>query len=169
MNARRSDRIVVLRRARDRPPPTPQPTPCRLWQSSVKTSSYGRVTHRGNMPAHRWVVQTAGEDQFGVKWDPDLEVMHLCDNPPCFRFDHLRLGTHAENMADGRAKARIPKLPIQRGPDNLNSKLDEDAARRIRRLAAEGTTQRALAMQFGVSQKSILNLLHGRTWAWVVD
>jgi hypothetical protein len=33
-------------------------------------------------------------------------VLHDCDNPPCFRLDHLRLGTHAENMADMRAKGR---------------------------------------------------------------
>jgi hypothetical protein len=36
----------------------------------------------------------------------DHEVTHLCDNRACVRLDHLRLGTHADNMGDMSARNR---------------------------------------------------------------
>lgn len=41
-------------------------------------------------------------------------VLHHCDNPPCWRDEHLFLGTHAQNMADMVAKGRTwrTRLPV---------------------------------------------------------
>jgi hypothetical protein len=36
----------------------------------------------------------------------DKVVMHKCDNPSCFRFSHLELGTQADNIADRVSKNR---------------------------------------------------------------
>jgi hypothetical protein len=32
--------------------------------------------------------------------------MHKCDNPPCCNFEHMKLGTHLENMSECREKDR---------------------------------------------------------------
>jgi hypothetical protein len=37
---------------------------------------------------------------------PGVNVLHRCDNPPCFRIDHLYLGTQKDNARDMVAKGR---------------------------------------------------------------
>ena len=105
-------RVFVERRLADYPPPTPQPTPCRLWQGAVHSSGYGVLVGRSHLPerrttgtpspsksnkmyAHRWVWEAAnGPIPAG------MVVRHRCDNRLCYRLSHLELGTVAENNAD---------------------------------------------------------------------
>jgi hypothetical protein len=79
-------------------------TPCFEFAGYRNRSGYGVRKKRragGSTLVHRQEWEAAhGPIPSG------LEVMHLCDNPPCYRLDHLRLGTHAENMADSKAKGR---------------------------------------------------------------
>lgn len=73
-------------------------TPCREWCGLRERKGYGIYKRRR---IHRWIWEQAnGPIPQG------LVVMHLCDNPPCFRLDHLRLGTIADNQADMKAKGR---------------------------------------------------------------
>lgn len=64
--------------------------------------NYGHYSYRGKpMHAHRVAYTTAkGPIPKG------MVVMHCCDNPPCCNPNHLRLGTHLENMSECRAKNR---------------------------------------------------------------
>lgn len=84
---------------------------CFLWLGATGNRGYGRINGRGyNFSAHRaaWEV-THGPIPAG------LHVMHVCDTPICVNPAHLRLGTHAENMADrqrkGRTTGRGKRLP----------------------------------------------------------
>jgi hypothetical protein len=98
-------RPVVGRRAIPAAPPratTPLGSPCREWQGSRTPQGYGTAYFGGRRwYVHRWVwTEILGPIPEGQ------EIMHLCDNPACFRLDHLRMGTHADNMRDMVAKGR---------------------------------------------------------------
>jgi len=70
------------------------------------TNGYGKRYIRGSKPyrsvlVHRWVWE-----QINGPIPEGLEVMHICDNRACYRLDHLRLGTHSDNMRDMHTKGR---------------------------------------------------------------
>lgn len=94
---------MVRRSLADYPTPTPQPTPCRLWQGDT-CSGYGRIWDKDrqrNVSITRWVwVKAYGPIPAG------LVIRHKCDQPLCYRLDHLELGTMADNSADMMERGR---------------------------------------------------------------
>jgi hypothetical protein len=79
---------------------------CWEWLAQTDERGYGRVTVKGKkIFAHRFSYELF------VGPAADLFVLHSCDNPSCVRPDHLRLGTHADNMADMRARGRAHRRP----------------------------------------------------------
>jgi hypothetical protein len=83
--------------------PTVLDTPCREWQGTRTPKGYGQryIPGRNKVYVHRWVWE-----QINGPIPPGKEIMHLCDNPPCFRYDHLKIGTHADNTRDMAEKGR---------------------------------------------------------------
>ena len=72
-------------------------TGCWLWQGRRDRWGYGRITvaHR------RWSVhRLAATLYFDLDPASDLHVLHRCHTPPCFRPDHLYLGTNDDNVRD---------------------------------------------------------------------
>lgn len=102
-SAPRPDMLRIVRTAKTHPAPTPQPTPCVLWQGSTfKANGYGRKwdpVRQRSILAHRWAWEY-------LHGPTDLDVLHKCDNPPCFRIDHLFVGTAVDNALDMMAKGR---------------------------------------------------------------
>lgn len=142
---------------------------CWLWTGFLNHDGYGRVGPRPGIDnggrAHRraWEL-TKGPIPKGA------EVMHICDTPACVRPDHLRLGSHGENMADMRAKGRMAV-----GERYPNAKLTESMVREIR---AEYTYSKAgrrttksnaneLAARYGVGRSTIVGVAMGRIWGHV--
>lgn len=77
----------------------PELGPCWPWAASGLASGYGHFFYEGRMQtAHRVAYQLANGHI-----DGDLEIDHLCVNPPCVRPSHLEPVTSAENQRRARA------------------------------------------------------------------
>src|SRR5216684_8745433 len=69
--------------------------PCEEWQGTRYRQGYGQKSVEGKkVRLHRAVWENANGPI-----PPGFEIMHICNNPPCYRLSHLRIGTHSENMA----------------------------------------------------------------------
>ena len=84
---RRTQVKVVRRTQATHPTPTPQPTPCRLWQGTQGSDGYGwrKITladgRRIPVSMHRWVMAQL----LGRRLNRYEVVLHACDNPLCYR------------------------------------------------------------------------------------
>lgn len=162
--------IVVLRRRGDHLPPTPQPTPCVIWQGSVDRDGYGRMKRardgeRITVSVHRWVMEEVLERRLRA----DEVVLHACDNPPCYRVGHLSVGSIQDNNADMRAKGRGTKPPPHRyqGECHPMAKLSEHQVRAIRGHYQSGLGSRTIAEMYDVSRSAITRIVSGVRWAHV--
>lgn len=72
---------------------------CIEFVGNKDAHGYGRFH---NVLAHRRSLLLSGVDISGKC------VLHKCDNPPCVNPDHLFVGTQIDNIADAKAKGRIP-------------------------------------------------------------
>lgn len=148
----RKGQIVVRRRA-DHPAPTPQPTPCVLWQGTIDDHGYGtwwRRDHRTDpwvkVRPHRWILELT----LGRKLKADEVVLHACDQPLCFRADHLSVGTRADNNADMMRKGRYV---------HAGGKLPGHVKDRILRLAAAGLFIPTIAEEMEISKDAVRRTL----------
>lgn len=130
-------------------------TGCWIWTAATMGSGYGVVRHHGHLTgAHRvsWELRNGLIPEGAV-------ILHRCDNPPCVNPDHLSVGTHADNMADMKAKGRQGR-----------AKLTPDDVRAIRQAFIRGSRLfgvRGLARRFGVSRRAIDFVVRGESWTQV--
>jgi hypothetical protein len=91
---------------------------------------------------------------------PEQIIMHSCDNPCCVNPNHLKLGTHNDNVQDKVNKNRQAK-----GTTNGRAKLNEEKVRIIRSSSNSNTE---LAKRYGVDAKVIRNVKQRLNWTHVV-
>lgn len=130
---------------------------CWIWRGELNNRGYGRFWFiRRKELAHRMAYYLA--NQWWLDWwfDSRYEVMHSCDNPLCVNPDHLRLGTHADNMRDMAAKGRSG-MP--------NVKLLPEEVVMIRRVALKGhLSQSKIGEIFGIGQSHVSRIVNRQCW-----
>jgi hypothetical protein len=163
-----SNLLRVERRRADFPPPSPQSTPCVLWQGSVDKAGYGRMKRVVNgewetVKVHRWVV----EQLLGRRLGRFEVVMHACDNPPCFRLDHLAVGSIVDNNRDMFDKGRASPPPVNRftGAEHPMARFKPHEVQRVRRDYRTGVSAKTLAAEWGCDIRTIRKLVEGVTYA----
>lgn len=138
---------------------------CWPWTKSLFPTGYGQFhfkTPDGKVirRAHRVAYYLAHGS-----FDTTLNVLHMCDNPPCCNPAHLFLGTPRDNVSDMLRKRRGNTSIRARCETHPQAKLTLDDVRTIRHLYfAERRTLREIGDYFAVSLSNIHNIVRRKTW-----
>jgi hypothetical protein len=132
---------------------------CIEFQGCKNKDGYGQKFIDGKKRyAHR--IAYCKAKNIDIKEIDGLVVMHTCDNPPCVNPEHLKLGTHQDNVDDMMKKCRH-KPP--RGESSGQAKLTSDDVFKIRELV-KFKTQKEVGKIFGVSQNQVSRIASRKTW-----
>lgn len=136
---------------------------CWMWTGSKAGAGYGvmQVNH-----AHIYVHRLSWEIRNGGPIPEGMEVMHECDTPACVRPDHLKLGTHDENMKDMITKGRRNARGAI-GERNSGAILTTNDVLRIRYLRGRGWKVVQIAEAFCIGTRAIGRVLLRRSWGHV--
>lgn len=140
---------------------TGDPDECWFWIAGTFKTGYGKFRFDGKaQKAHR----VSYELTKGLL-HPKLFVCHTCDNRLCVNPSHLFQGSHSDNMADCKSKGRNKFiLPDNSGVKNGMSKLDSESVSAIRKMIADGFSDKAIATEFGVIRQTINLIRNGKRW-----
>jgi hypothetical protein len=139
---------------------------CLLREKCVRPNGYGLIHFRNGLDGksgyrqfstHRFVFEAI----FGPLAD-GINVLHSCDNPPCFNPRHLFAGTPAKNMEDKVEKGRQAK-----GECCNKGKLTAKTVREIRTLRSQGIPYAQIAARFGISIPGACAAATRRNWKHV--
>lgn len=125
---------------------------CWYWTAATDPNGYGRFGIRGKqtrLAHHVSYYLFKGEDPQG------RVVRHTCDHPGCVNPDHLKVGTHADNVQDKVRKGRHSGARLA-GEANGRTRLTDEQASAVRSLLGCGFSIAACARIFGTSPGPIL-------------
>jgi len=87
---------------------TDNETDCWEWQSRIDRYGYGEYRFKSKNKQYQRIAHRVALKLTGVDVEGHL-VLHSCDNRKCCNPNHLRTGTHQENMKDMRDRGRSLK------------------------------------------------------------
>lgn len=137
---------------------------CHIWNGSYRSDGYTQLTFRSkNYKAYRLSCEMA----HGPAPTPlENNVLHACDNPSCVNPDHLRWGTHQENMDDRKKRNRENRQTKLKGTQIPSSKLDIIQVKEIKKKLEKcyHGMIKDLSKQYNVSTTTIHYIKTGVTW-----
>jgi hypothetical protein len=122
-----------------------KPTPHNPWKYG-----YGKVKYVVNGKKKNYIVHRLAWELVNGLIPDGMMVLHKCDNPPCFNPEHLKLGTHQENMDD----------MVQRGRAH-GAYLDSSIYVQIKDLRKDAMEYSDIAITLGVSRSVVHRVLRG--------
>jgi hypothetical protein len=129
----------------------PLETKCLVFTGSRNGDGYGQIYYGGRTQA---VHCLAWRTEVGAI-PPGKQINHHCDNPPCFKIEHLYCGDQTQNMTD----------MVQRGRCALTGrKLSEQQVLEVRERAARGENISTIAKDCGLSYSGVRFIVNG--WVW---
>jgi len=129
---------------------------CHPWQACTTQDGYGLFYLNGKLECAHRVAYTIGKGPI----KEDMVIRHGKDCPTnCVNPNHLKEGTHADNMRDRDEAGTTPK-----GESSGRSKLKNYEVKQIRRRAKHGDTQASIAKYFNVSPPTVGNIVNRKTW-----
>lgn len=136
------------------------PNKCVEWPLLRDKHGYGRMTD----PSREGKARVAFVHR--IAWNLTREqveskpnVLHRCDNPPCFRPSHLFRGTKKDNTQDALRKGRL-----KHGTGASWSVLTIEQVRQIREMRASGLTSWKIHKQLNLRYGLVNDVAAGRTW-----
>lgn len=131
---------------------------CWNWIGAKTKAGYGTYSkNKIQYYTHRYVLLLLGYDL------EEKVVLHTCDNPICCNPDHLKIGTHADNVAD-----KVRKKRHKFGSDcNLATVLDEDKVRLIKQDFKAGLSNKNIALKYNIDPTLVSKIKNNHTWSHV--
>lgn len=136
----------------------PEPmTGCWLCWSRLgpRKNNYSHLSYKGKtIASHR-----ASYELHKGRIPQGLSVLHRCHTPACVNPDHLRVGTHRENMEDMIARGR--RETRARGTAIGIAKLTDESAMNV--YLATGSVS-SISRRFGITRTAVRSVKSRRTW-----
>lgn len=134
---------------------------CWLWLGATNSNGYGQIREKVD---GKWTMLLVHRVSYELLVGPipeGLNLLHSCDTPNCCNPEHLRPGTHLENMQDAKDRGRM------RGKVG-GVVLTEDDVRHIRCLLAGKEKHKRIAEQMGVCRSLITLIATGRRYGEIL-
>lgn len=133
---------------------------CLIWPFARNDHGYAVISRELKMVR---VSRIICEHANGPPPTQHHEAAHNCGrgHDGCINRHHLRWATSAENKAD-----MVLHGTSNRGERQGSSKLTEANVLAIRR-SSGSVEQQVMAAEYGVSDATISNIIHRKTWAWL--
>jgi hypothetical protein len=158
------------------------PDDCWSWTGAKTNAGYGKIAQdRVSKGPTKTILATHVALLFDGSPRPSTKhlALHSCDNPSCVNPGHLRWGTHKANFADMADRDRNPrlvpfykkqrtayaKMDVAAGTLQLNKQNGKLTAADVIEIRQSTKSVLELATQFGVSRRSITNILKGISWS----
>lgn len=139
-----------------------KPSGCMEWSGKLFRNGYGCFGLKGRyLLAHR----VAYFIQHGALPGLGGVVMHSCDNRKCCNPNHLRSGTHRENLQDMVAKGRDNPT---RGEASYRATMTDDKVRQLRSMRTDlAMIFKDLGTYFGISTKQATVIANRGQWSHI--